>query len=429
MNKKLNILILSSYPKSYSGNLGGDLYDALDKAGHNVFYGYEGIEEQQISVMTYFDSLKKRSFIQKVCSKIHKFIYGTANRNGYYFLIEDELHPNLPGRLRIDKIKGSYDLIIILFTVRFISASIIKQLYERFNCQIFISSIDMYHITGGCFYFKNCKNFKNECRNCPAFDILHKNKAHENFLYKKRIYNDAKVTFTCNTWVRQFAEQSNMFENARIATKSFGLNQDIFKPMDRDQCKSDMKITSQHKFVMLTRYDSHPRKGFAYTVQAIKDLVKEMEEFEKGGLLLLIVGNVNKEDFWEIPIQTKCLGRVSIDDLIKAYNVADVFISSSIDDAGPSMVNQSMACGTPVISFHIGTALDVLYQGVSGFSAENKSQVGFSNCLKKMYNLSFEEKQHMRKTTREIALKYNSTKATSDFYEQTYYSNLERYTE
>ena len=116
-----------------------------------------------------------------------------------------------------------------------------------------------------------------------------------------------------------------------------------------------------------------------------------------------------------------------MDQLIKAYNIADVFISSSTDDAGPSMVNQSMACGTPVISFHIGTALDVMFQGVSGFSAENKSQTGFSNCLEKMYMLPSEEKLKMRKATREVALKFNSMKAISDFYEKTYLSNLERY--
>ena len=98
MKNKLNILILSAYPKSYSGNLGGDIFDALIRAGHNVTYGYDGIEDQHASVMNYFESMKKRTFIQKICSKIHKLIYGTANRNGYYFLIEDELHPNLPSR-------------------------------------------------------------------------------------------------------------------------------------------------------------------------------------------------------------------------------------------------------------------------------------------------------------------------------------------
>lgn len=427
MNKKLNILILSSYPKSYSGNLGGDLFDALNKAGHNVTYGYDGIEEQYTAVMTYFDSLRKRPLIWRLWSRISRVLFGGAYRNGYYFLVEDEKHPNLPGRLRIDKIQGRYDIIIILFTVRFISASLINQLYERFRCQIFIASIDMYHLTGGCFYFNDCKNYINECRNCPAFDILHKNKAHENFIYKRKIYNETKVTFVCNTWVKQFAEQSKMFDNARIATVSYGLNENIYKPLNRDKCRYDLEISSHYSFIMLTRYDSHPRKGFSYTAQAIKDLTKRMDDVEKNRILLLIVGNVNNECFNAMPIPIRNLGRVSMEQLIKAYNVADVFISSSTDDAGPSMVNQSMACGTPVISFHIGTALDVMFQGISGFSAENKSQQGFSNCLERMYRLSSEEKKQMRKTTRDIALKYNSMKAISDFYEQTYYSNLKRY--
>ena len=40
--------------------------------------------------------------------------------------------------------------------------------------------------------------------------------------------------------------------------------------------------------------------------------------------------------------------------LIKFYQESDFFLSQSIQDLGPIMINESLACGVPVISFKIG---------------------------------------------------------------------------
>ena len=45
---------------------------------------------------------------------------------------------------------------------------------------------------------------------------------------------------------------------------------------------------------------------------------------------------------------------VSAEDLVNFYNSSDFMINYTIEDAGPMMINESLACGIPVISFRIG---------------------------------------------------------------------------
>jgi len=55
--------------------------------------------------------------------------------------------------------------------------------------------------------------------------------------------------------------------------------------------------------------------------------------------------------------------------LMEVYKAADLFISSSVEDSGPLMVNQSIAAGTPVAAFNVGVANDLVIDGKTGVLA------------------------------------------------------------
>ena len=71
------------------------------------------------------------------------------------------------------------------------------------------------------------------------------------------------------------------------------------------------------------------------------------------------------------------------------------------------MVNQSQMCGTPVVCFNNGTAVDVVTDGVSGFKTDHVSETGFADALYSALNLSLndpEAYERMRISTRNTAL-------------------------
>ncbi len=408
--------------------MGNNFISAYTEAGHNVVWGYKGIENQIEEITNQrrrINQLKRRfRFLLYIVHGIQKMILG--RKRFLFFDVKDEENPNLISELDINKIEGKFDFIYIQFTSFMISASTIKKLYEKFQCPIFAGSIDMYHVAGGCMYFGECKNYKNECRCCPNFTLFNKNQAHKNYLYKKEIYSNVDFAFVCNTWVANIVKESRMFDNANIVTKSFMLDESQYSPKERKHCLQKLNLEDYSGyFIFLARADRSKRKGFHYIEKAFEEISSQMR-CKMQNILLLLVGNKIEIEIDENSILVYQLGRVSIEELIDAYNVADCFLSPSIDDAGPSMVNQSIACGTPVVSFNIGTALDVVYNGISGYKAEDITQESFTACVMKMLNLSKDERVAMRQTTRQTSLKYDSKAANVKIIEDAYYKIIHK---
>lgn len=430
--KKLNILIVSSRPLSFSGGYLLDCRDALVEAGHNVVWGYPGIEKQQADIVEYLRNRsvpkKMGKFKQHVCNVVWK-IKNIADRFLFqktcnlYFFIEDESAPKIYSPLEIDKLEGVYDVIIIGFFSEMFSVKTIKQLYDKFHCLIIGLLIDMYPMTGGCHFFGECSNYENECKKCPSQVLWRKRIVHNNYMLKKEVYAQSNYVLLCNTYVKGLADKSNLFPKGKIDTLPFTINEEFYYPIDQKKSRKMVGIAANKKFVMLARCSTAKRKGFVFITEAVKKLYHSINETEKDSLLLITIGEDSSVLLKDIDIDIMNLGRVDFDTLRNLYCSSDVFLSGSIDDAGPSMVNQAMACGTPVISFNIGTAVDVLIDGESGYKADILDEESFAICLRKFYSLSEIKRNEMRIRTRNIAIEYNSKATFAKKIEELYVSH------
>ncbi len=56
--------------------------------------------------------------------------------------------------------------------------------------------------------------------------------------------------------------------------------------------------------------------------------------------------------------------------MAEVYRASDFFVSCSIQDAGPMMIGEAMACGRPSIAYPIGIAPDLVEQGRNGTLVE-----------------------------------------------------------
>jgi glycosyltransferase involved in cell wall biosynthesis len=91
------------------------------------------------------------------------------------------------------------------------------------------------------------------------------------------------------------------------------------------------------------------------------------------------------------------------------------------------MVNQSMMCGTPVVTFSIGTALEVTREGENGFMAENFDDSDFVDKIFKISRLTADDFTKIRKTTRNSALEMNSKYVSAARIIQIYEETVELY--
>ena len=86
-----------------------------------------------------------------------------------------------------------------------------------------------------------------------------------------------------------------------------------------------------------------------------------------------------------------------------AYGAADVFVSPAIEDSGPMMILESLSCGTPVVSFDMGVARDVLVEGVTGHVATLRDVRALASGIARVLDLPPDHYQKMRLQCRQMA--------------------------
>ena len=427
--RPLRILLLSSRPIDHSANLAQDHYDALTSAGHIVDFNYPGMDDDIAKAKLNLYNYPKWF---SVLAKIH--FVGALNRLGFYFKIQrkafmihktwrtgngDEKHPLLDPHLILNNIRDrQYDLIYTLFWENIISSETLKILYEFYKCLIIIGSVDMAPMTGGCFYFGSCQEYANECRHCPMFRYSIWKYAHKNFLTKRSNYNSIELIYACNTHQKLFAERTGLFKF--IKTKSTLISDKIFHLQSRNSCLDTLNINSNKSFIISARHSYEERKGFHIVKKCLEYLYNKISNEEAGKILLIIVGCKSELNPKEFPFDILNTGVVDSFTLAKVYSASNVFLCPSIDDAGPSMINQSMMCGTPVISFNSGTAIDVVEDGVSGYKVNIGDIIGFAERLYRLYCLSDSQYKLLRETTYQTSKKWNSSESYVKFVEDCY---------
>lgn len=442
MLKPLNILLISSRPPQHSAGLAKDYIHALELFGHHVDfltkYNYSGKGSNEYYVLREKLWMKVARWggkHKKLYNFFHRFHLGTyfmksegyKARNKSKELFITNLYENIPPvapSLIVERIHKQYDLVITLFWQDFLTTVSLKAIYDKLGCPIIICSVDMFPYTGGCFFFGDCQNFMHECGQCPALNSNDKNdQTHQNFLIKKEMYANMNYAICLNSWMQQFAKCTGLFKPERIITSSLYIDESVFRPMDSSECKEWFGIDS-NSFVLFARSPSKSAiiaKGFGYLIRSVNHFADTLDEEQRDKIVLILAGReLSDEEKGDFHIKVKNLGTLNRDDLIKAYNASHIFLSPSIDDAGPSMVNQSIMCGTPVVCFNIGTAWDVIKNGKSGYKVPLKDEEAFGKAISQIFNMTDEYYCLLSSNTRKIAIEYNSLKAFSKIVEDTY---------
>ncbi|GHU72393.1 hypothetical protein FACS189450_10100 [Spirochaetia bacterium] len=428
---KLNILILSSVSPYTSTNVGLDIMRALETAGHNVDYltkyKFKNMLPNMYSV---FDCVQPESKIAKlrkllpVLKNIHKpsFLKKQAVIKNQVLFDDDEL-PSVDPYLIIKKITKEYDIIITHFWHYMITAETLKNIHEKLHCPIFILIADMIPMTGGCFYFWDCKNFISFCGRCPALNSTNEDdQTHKNMLFKKNVYQSIDYYILGNTWICNKALQNPLFNENRIK-KAYGLiNENIFKSRGKNDVRKYFGIDSKKKYILFAGAQSfsEKRKGFDILIQSINNFVSGLSPEKKDELLLLVAGNTAADIHQYFHIDVCCLGYLDTESLAIAYSASDCYLSTTIEDAGPLMVCQAVMSGIPVVAFEVGAALDIIVTGVTGYKAKLKDIEDYTKGILEIYNYTDSEREMTSLNCRKNALEKYSYKAFSNRIEEIY---------
>lgn len=333
--------------------------------------------------------IKRRWFVDKA----PKIIFDTK----YNFLSKDEFTNTISPKIVVEKIGFKPDIIITGMTSGFINSTDLLNLFYFTNAQIYNTTVDMNHFTGGCHYAWECKGYINGCdSNCPAIVSENgKNLAKINF--EKKLDNARKGKFKIisgSGWTLKQAKESFIYKNQDtfLNTNSI-IDVNLFNSDNRAFAKKIFNLNSDKFYILMGCQNANdPRKGFEYLLDALRILKTRLDNSQIEKIEVLVVSKNISDEFSQIAFAKKHIDYIKDYRLLSfLYQAADVFVNSSIEDAGPMMVSEALACGTPVVGFDMGVVTNMVVNDYNGYKAVLKDSNDLSNGIFKIFNLSDEE--------------------------------------
>lgn len=276
----------------------------------------------------------------------------------------------------------------------------IKEIFElnKMNKKIVWTLHDMWPFTGGCHYAGECKKYKKNCGNC---EIL-KTKV-ENDITRK-IFNNKNKNFKdinfkvigCSNWIAECAKESNLFESKEVKGIPNVLDIKIFKKVEKKIARKILNLLEDKKYIIFGAMSStgDKRKGYDYLKKALLILNKKYPEL-KNEIEILIFGASYSNDQEDIPFKINFLGQFTDEiTLSLVYNSANVFVAPSLEENLANTVNESLACGTPVVAFEVGGMPDMIKHKSNGYLAKYKDSNDLANGILECLNYTQEIKSN-----------------------------------
>ncbi|WP_030007040.1 glycosyltransferase family 4 protein [Picosynechococcus sp. NKBG042902] len=304
------------------------------------------------------DQISKRRYVNKALSRI------SASFGLHYLTIADtwqiKKHPfyQTADILNLHNLHGEY--------FNYLALSALTE-----NIPAVYTLHDMWSFTGHCAYSFTCEKWQFGCGSCPnlsTYPAVKIDNTQLEWRLKKWVYDKSNLTIvTPSQWLKQQAEKS-IFKAKKIHLIPHGLDIQLYKPLDSKLCRTILDLP-QDKYIIgfAAQNLNDPRKGSDLLQKALQKLPQSL----KKNLQILTLGNQSTSFLQNIDIPALSLGYVE-GDALKAifYAAVDLFICPTRADIFGLVLQEAMACGTPLVSFDIGGVPDLVRPGVTGYLAQ-----------------------------------------------------------
>lgn len=424
MSRQKRVLILSSLnPTVGSGTVALDFYRAFVEAGYVVDLLTLAPVDGHPEFMSVYN--RRPGKFHHLGFRLWKKLRRPDADWQHCLFYRRETDMPVPIRHITRRLKPVYDYVLVVFWQGMLTFKTIGLLYDYLGGpQFLFSCADYSPVTGGCHFIGDCKRYYQGCGCCPMLKSSNPDDfTRKNVVYRRQVYERIKPFVLANTYMSGFFSKSKaLAENTRIEFCSILLNLDEFRPFPKKESRNVFGVQSE-KFVIFfgSQWLNDSRKGFALLLESLAGLRKMLSDDEAARVHLLIAGHSIETVKDRLPFSYTHTGFVPMHMLPQLYSAADVYLSPSVNDAGPSMVNQSIACGTPVVAFEMGTALDVIKNHNTGVCVPLGNVDSFAHGIQQIMRLATDcpdKYTAMRAECRRVAEEYHSYSAFVSSFER-----------
>lgn len=432
MDKK-NILILSTGDVNGAYEAAYKVAHIIKNMGHDVVMCVKHKTKNENFIKQYRHlslSSAKANLLMRIVNKIKNKISPVepskviSTDMKYSFLSKNEASENIHIESMLKIVGFTPDFVFTGMTIDFLNSTDLLNIYNATKAKIYNITVDMNHFTGGCHYSWGCEGYIKGCdKYCPAitkehekitaknnFERKYENAQKANFqiiagsgltllqAQNSKIYKSQKTIHNINSLIDTKLLNS---KNKSIAKKVFSLSNDCFYILTGAQNMED------------------PRKGFSYLLQALEMLDRELPMQKKEKIVLLVVSNSVNKEFGRVTFKKQKIDYIKDYRLLSLlYQAADLFINTSIEDSGPMMVSEALACGTPVVGFDTGILTNMVIDDYNGYKAPVMDSRKLAEGIRKVFELNKDDYESFSKNAVRQVEEFSSYEYAEEIFKQ-----------
>lgn len=250
--------------------------------------------------------------------------------------------------------------------------------FKRWGGPIVWTFHDCWPYTGHCAYydFAGCEKWKTECHNCPQLksypSSLMADRSRCNYIDKQNAFTGCRDMhiIAASDWLNKELNKSFLREYP-IHTIHNGIDLSRFKPVPNAEKDDNTKLILGVASIWETRKGLHE----------FYDLRNQLPD----NYAIVLVG-LSKSQIASLPNGITGIQRTErIEQLVKLYTAADVFVNPTLEDNYPTTNLEALACGTPVVTYNTGGSTEAVSRD-TGIIVTKRDVRGLADAVIKITN-------------------------------------------
>ena len=223
-----------------------------------------------------------------------------------------------------------------------------KYLKEEYKGKVFWTFHDCWPVTGHCAYFTaaNCNKWKVKCKKCPKkteYPIsFFLDGSKRNFRMKQKWFTSIPnlTVIAPSKWIKDIVRES-FLKDRYVEVVNNGIDLSVFRPEIDENIWEKYNVPLEKKILLGVANIWDKRKGLGDFLSLAETLSGEYH--------IVLVG-LTRRQIKKMPDNITGLERTdNIEDLVKIYSSASIFINPSLEESFSLVTVEAMACGTPAI--------------------------------------------------------------------------------
>lgn len=244
---------------------------------------------------------------------------------------------------------------------------------------------DMWAFTGHCTVARDCERWRTGCGECPypdEYPRVRKDNTRLEWKLKRWVYGRSHLRIhTLSTKQTQDVSEG-LLGKYPITMIPHGIDTTQFRPRGRAMARGVLGIEEGDFVIMVAAAGlDRPAKGIDLLTKALEHIPED----ERSHMVVLAMGTSDARFLNESGCRVMPMGHVGGDDLKSIlYSAADILVSPSRGESFGLTVLESMACGTPCVTFGVGGLLDLVRPEETGLLADPENPEALARAIQDM---------------------------------------------